>query len=152
MKNLTILLTLLALCLDSTQTFAQKKTKAEEVIIIELFVGQRKSAQKIEVPINKGVEKAKEKAIKPAWAKDGDSSLPPQYNFNLEAYFKDKNSSKIYFRAVVERCQEVVRKDFVVNRNQEIELELGCDIKLKAYYGLESKEKRTLFKLPMRRN
>jgi hypothetical protein len=152
MKKFIPLLSLFVLCFGTAQTLAQKKTNPKEVVIVELAVGERESAQKIEVSINRGTGIKKEKPIKPAWSKDGEGSLPPQYSYDLGAYFADKNSSKVYFKAIVERCSETVRKDFVVDRNQEIELQLDCGIKIKAYYGLESNEKRILFKLPKRKN
>lgn len=137
----------------SVQSFAQNKSKVKEAIILELTVGEREdSGPKIEVPINKGTARAKEKPLKPAWSKDGDGSLPPQYSYDLAAYSVDKNNSKVYFRAIVERCEKPVRKEFVVSKRQETELELDCGIKIKAYYGLESKEERILFKLPKRKN
>jgi len=145
MKTVLLLLVLTFFGSGTTQIFAQKKSNPKDVIVVELSVSKGTNTQIIEVPIST-VSRTSEKPLKPAWEKDGDGSLPPQFSYNLEAYINDKNSSKVYFAAVVERCQETTRKDFIVTKGKRTELELGCEIKITAYYGIKSKDKSFLLK------
>lgn len=140
MKKVSILVVLLTVCLSAIQIFAQKKTRAETVVIVEITVGEREEAHKTEISIRKGIKRTKQKQIKPAWSKDSDGTLPPQYNYDLEAYSEGKNSSRVYFQAVVEKCSETIRESFIVSENRSTELKLGCNVTLKAYYGLKSKD------------
>lgn len=141
MKTVLLLLVLTFLCFGITEVSAQKKTKPKEVIFVELTVTRRSSPQTIEIPINVNVSRGKEKPLKAGWAKKGDGALPPQYSFNLEAYLKDKNSSDVYLEIIVEGCQTIVRKQFIVSKTQKTELETECEIKVVAYYNTESKKK-----------
>ncbi len=145
MKTVFFLLVLAFFGCGATQVLAQKKTKPKDVIVVELKVGKGTNTQVIQVPINT-IPRTAEKPLKRAWEKDGDAAMPPQFSYNLEAYVNDKNNSKVYFAAVVERCQETTRKDFVVTKGQKIEFELGCEIKITAYYSIESKDKSFLLK------
>lgn len=145
MKTVLFLLVLTFFGGSTMQTLAQKKAKPKDVIMVELSVSKGTNTQIIEVPISTAA-RTSEKPLKPAWEKDGDGSMPPQFNYNLEAYVNDKNSSKVYFAAVVERCQEIVRKDFIVTKGKKVQLELGCEIKITAYYGIESKDKSFVLK------
>lgn len=144
-KTILFLLVLIVCAGETTPILAQKKAKPKEVIMIELTVGRGTKAQMIEVPINY-VPRTTEKPLKRGWDKDGDGALPPQFSYNLEAYINDKNSSKVYFAALVERCQEAIRQNFTVMRNQKTEFELGCEIKITARYAIESKDKSFLLK------
>ena len=140
MKTILLVLVLTFFGGVAMQTPAQKKAKPKDIIVVELTVGEGTNTQIIQVPINL-TRRTAEKPLKQGWEKDGDGTLPPQFSYNLEAYLNEKDNSKIYFAAVVERCQEEARKDFIVTKGQKTELALGCQIKITAYYGIESKDK-----------
>ncbi len=140
MKTVLLLMILTIFGFGSTQIPAQNKPKPKDVIVVELTVGKGTNTQIIQVPIS-NTQRTAEKPLKPGWDKAGDGSLPPQFSYNLEAYPNEKNNSKVYFAAVVERCREEARKDFIVTKGQKTEFELSCEIKITAYYGTESKDK-----------
>lgn len=140
MKKFSTLLIVLFLIFGIVQTFAQKKAKPREVIMIEISVPNFEEADKREVLMNRP-SKIKYDASGSGGQSCINCNEPSDsfYGLRAGAVRIGKDSAKVGFKIEIdEKCK--TRKVFMVYRNQQTKIQLNCGVSLVAYYGYESEE------------
>ena len=159
MKRIFSLLLLITVAshFGTIQSFAQKRTKPREVIVIE-FTTQDKGLDKQEVLINRTPKtnyKTSGGGANGGGVVCGDCSREDfeklnkaykaglerlSYGFTAKAWRMGQNKSTVNFGISVGSGNCRTQKTFTVSRNKATKIQMDCGVSLVAYYGLESKE------------
>ncbi len=131
------------------ETFAQKRAKSREVIIVVFSHSMEDSFDKLEFPINK-TPKGKFDAGGGMVSECGFPEKPEcaefiysSYDISGRAFAAGKNRAKIKLKADitvgVENCK--INRTYTVYRNRKTKIRLdACGASLIAYYGFKSKK------------
>jgi hypothetical protein len=135
MKLLFSLLLIIAFAshFGTIETFAQKRAKPREVIILVFSLSTGYSFDGLEFPLNKSSKGKPECA----------NSVYSSYDISGRAFAAGKNQAKIKLKADItvgnEDCK--INRTYTVYRNRKTKIKLdSCGASLIAYYGFKSKK------------
>jgi hypothetical protein len=119
-------------------TFAQKKAKRKEAVVIELSIPGREETIKAEMSVNQ-TPKFENSIQGGGSCGDCDEFQTPDYEFKATAFKMNKNKTKVSFKIKIgDECK--TSWVFTVYRNRKTKLQLQCGVSLIAYFGFESEE------------